>query len=63
MPRRQNGQPPPYCKHRQSSRAYVRFNGRQIMLGEYGTPASRARYSRLLLEWDANGQRLPETVW
>ena len=41
MPRRKKGTPPSYCLHRQSGRAFVRLNGRQIMLGKHGSQESR----------------------
>ena len=30
------------------------------MLGPYGSPASKAEYKRLIVEWEANGRRLPD---
>ena len=36
-----------------------RYPGRDIYLGRYGTPQSRAEFDRLLAEWLSNGRRLP----
>lgn len=58
MSRRKNGTTPPYCLHSQSGRAYVRLSGKQIMLGEHGSPESRQLYHRVVAEWEANGRRL-----
>ena len=33
---------------------------RDYWLGEFGSPASRERYHRLIAEWEAHGRRLPE---
>jgi integrase len=62
MPRRQHI--PSYRLHRQSGQAVVtlpdRLGGRRdVLLGKYGTPESRAEYARVLSEWEANRQRLP----
>ncbi len=35
------------------------LDGRDLYLGKYGTPESRAEYDRLLAEWLTNGRRLP----
>jgi integrase len=35
---------------------------RDVLLGKYGTPASRAEYARVIAEWVASGWRLPQTV-
>jgi integrase len=37
----------------------VTLDGRDIYLGQYGSPQSRAEYDRLLAEWLSNGRRLP----
>jgi integrase len=37
----------------------VTLNGRDIYLGRYGSPESRAEFDRLLAEWLSNGRRLP----
>lgn len=33
---------------------------RDYWLGEYGTPASREAYHRIIAQWEANGRRLPD---
>jgi integrase len=50
---------PAYSLHRRSGKARVCIDGRQIFLGPYGTPESRAEYDRIVGEWLANGRRLP----
>jgi hypothetical protein len=40
----------------------VTLDGRDIYLGRYGSPASRAEFDRLLAEWLSNGRRLPAPV-
>jgi integrase len=37
----------------------VTLNGRDIYLGRFGTPGSRAEYDRIIAEWLSNGRRLP----
>jgi hypothetical protein len=37
----------------------VTLDGRDFYLGRYGSPESRAEYDRLIVEWIANGRRLP----
>lgn len=44
---------PKYCLHKQSGKAFVLLNGRQHMLGEYGSAESRERYGRILAEFNA----------
>jgi integrase len=56
---------PSYRLHKQSGQAVVTLNDglgarRDVLLGEYGTPQSRAEYARVIAEWEANGRRLPE---
>jgi integrase len=55
---------PSYRLHRQSGQAIVTLpdglgNRRDVLLGQYGTPESRAEYLRVLAEWEAAGRRLP----
>jgi integrase len=55
---------PSYRLHRQSGQAVVTLadglaGRRDVLLGKYGTPESRAEYARVLAEWEANGRRLP----
>jgi hypothetical protein len=35
------------------------LDGRDVYLGHYGSPQSRAEFDRLLAEWLSNGRRLP----
>jgi integrase len=58
---------PIYRLHKQSGQAIVTLpdgfgHRRDILLGKYGTPESRKEYARVLAEWEANGQRLPQLV-
>lgn len=49
--------PPRYCRQREKNRpdrAYAKINGQRISLGNYGTPESYEKYSRLV-----NGQWKP----
>lgn len=34
-------------------------NRRDVLLGKYGTAASRAEYARVLAEWEVKGRWLP----
>ena len=49
---------PKLCRH-SDGRAFVKIDGRQIMLGKFGEPAAQERYDRVVAEWLANGRRLP----
>ena len=57
---------PSYRKRKDRNQALVTLTDavtkrrRDYWLGEYGTPASRERYHRLIAEWEANGRRLPD---
>jgi integrase len=50
---------PSYRHHKPSGQAVVTVDGRDIYLGRYGTPQSRAEFDRLIAEWLSNGRRLP----
>jgi integrase len=55
---------PSYRLHRQSGQAVVTLTDglggrRDVLLGQYGTAASRAEYARVLAEWEATGRSLP----
>ena len=50
---------PSYRLHKPSNQAVVTLDGRDIYLGRYGTPESRAEYDRLIAEWLSHGRRLP----
>jgi integrase len=53
---------PSYRHHRPSNQAVVTLDSRDIYLGRYGSPESRAEFDRLLAEWLSNGRRLPAPV-
>jgi integrase len=58
---------PTYRLHKQSGQAVVTLpdgsgGRRDVLLGKYDTPESRAEYARVLAAWEANGRRLPQTV-
>ncbi len=50
---------PSYRHHKPSGQAVVTLDGRDVYLGRYGTPHSRAEFDRLLAEWLSNGRRFP----
>jgi hypothetical protein len=58
MPRLRENQAPSYRCHKQSGQAIVTFNGRDILLGHYGSEESRAKYDRLVAEWFQSGRQL-----
>jgi hypothetical protein len=50
--------------HKQSGQAVVTLtdgfgNRRDVLLGRYETPKSRAESARVILEWETSGQRRP----
>lgn len=56
---------PSYRLHRQSGQAITTLTDglgrrRDVLLGTYGTPASRQRYGQVVAEWEASGRRLVE---
>src|SRR4051794_4320675 len=53
---------PSYRLHKPSGQAVVTLGGRDIYLGHYGTPRSRAEFDRIVAEWLSNGRRLPAPV-
>jgi integrase len=50
---------PSYRHHKPSHQAVVTIDGRDIYLGRYDSPESRAEYDRVIAEWLASGRRLP----
>lgn len=42
---------PAYLLHKAKGLAYSRVNGKQVYLGEYGSPESRDRYDELISTW------------
>jgi integrase len=64
MPRRTGQRDPSYRLHKQSGQAVVTIpdgigGRRDILLGKYDSPESRAEYHRVVGEWRAAGCRLP----
>jgi integrase len=57
---------PSYRRHRQSGQAVVTLTDsatgrrRDVLLGKYGTAASKTEYKRVVLDWEANGRRLQD---
>src|SRR5262245_53157829 len=54
---------PTYRHHKQSGQAIVTLTDglggrRDVLLGTYGTKASRSEYSRVMARWEASGRRL-----
>lgn len=47
---------PKYRQHKPSGKAVVTLAGRDHYLGRYGTKASKAKYHRLIAEWEAAGR-------
>jgi hypothetical protein len=58
MPRLTNRNPS-YRRHRSSGQAIVTLDGHDIYLGPYKSTVSRQEYDRVVVEWMANGRRLP----
>jgi hypothetical protein len=63
MPR--HNKPPSYLLHKQSGQAVVTLTDglgtrRDVLLGRFGSPESRAEYARVIAEWEAAGRRLPQ---
>src|SRR5262249_8359512 len=48
---------PSYRLHKPSGLAVVSIGGRDLYLGEFNSPESRAEYDRLMAEWLATGRR------
>ena len=48
---------PSYRLHKASGQAVVWLGGRDVYLGEHGSPESQEQYHRLISEWLANGRR------
>jgi hypothetical protein len=49
-----DNQVPSYRLHKQSGQAIVTLNGRDILLGKYGSASSKAEYRRRTAEWLAS---------
>jgi len=57
MPKLKENQVPSYRLHKHFGQAIVTLSGKDHLLGEYGSDASREKYDRLIGEWLANGRR------
>jgi hypothetical protein len=58
---------PSYRLHKQSGQAIVTLvdwfsSRRDVLLGPYDTPKSRAEYARVIGEWELHARRLPTTA-
>jgi integrase len=58
---------PTYRRHKQSGQAIVTLTDglggrRDVLLGKYGTAASRSEYARVLAEWETSGRHLPQSA-
>ena len=58
---------PTYRRHKQSGQALVTLTDglggrRDVLLGKYGTRASRTEYARVIAEWEANSRRPPVPI-
>src|SRR5215510_13364780 len=58
MPKLSDTKTPAYRLHAGSGQALVVLSGRHCYLGVYNSPASKAKYDRLIAEWIANGRQL-----
>lgn len=52
---------PKYRRHKQSGQGIVTLNGRDFLLGPYGTKASKVQYDRLIAEWLQSDRQLQPT--
>ncbi len=59
MPKLAENKVPGYCHHKAKNLAYVCLDGRDIYLGKWNSPESKAEYNRRVGEWQAAGRRLP----
>jgi hypothetical protein len=60
MPRTSPDFVPAYRKHKSTGQAVVTIDGKDRYLGTHGTAASKAEYRRIVAEWMAGGQSLPD---
>ena len=49
---------PKYLRHKKNY-ARVILNGREVHLGVYGSPESKANYERVVSEWLQSGRKAP----
>lgn len=54
MPQIKSPRQPSYRHHKGRNLAVVTLHGRDVYLGKYGSPESKQKYKRLMLEWLAN---------
>ncbi|MFO7775485.1 MAG: integrase core domain-containing protein [Candidatus Hydrogenedentota bacterium] len=59
MPKNTSTRPPKLCRHKNSNRAYVRINGKQIFLGPWDSPKAKRRYHEILRDWAEYGGVMP----
>src|SRR5262249_28593571 len=50
---------PSYRLHKPTGKAVVTLNGKDVYLGPYGSPESKAEYRRRIAEWSASGGKTP----
>jgi integrase len=50
---------PSYRRHRASGQAITTLNGRDVYLGKWNSPESKAEYNRIISEWTARGRQSP----
>jgi integrase len=50
---------PRYRQHKASGQAVVTLNGRDIYLGKFDSPESRAKYEQVVADWLTRGRQLP----
>jgi integrase len=50
---------PSYRRHRASGQAVVTLGGRDVYLGKFDSPESRARYEQVIADWLTRGRQLP----
>jgi integrase len=59
MPKLTDSKVPSYRLHKQSGQAIVTLNGADVLLGKFGTVASKSEYNQRIAEWLANGRQRP----
>jgi hypothetical protein len=58
MPKLPDTAVPSYRLHKQSGHAIVTVNGRDFLLGHYGTAQSKEKYDRLITQWIVGGRHI-----
>ena len=59
MPSAKSPRVPKYRLHKTTGLAKVRLSGRDVYLGQYGTPESRTKYRKVVAEWLASARQEP----